>query len=59
LHFAKWASEESGYPLFIGVISNEHTQRKVQLYQRQFSDPVGNFFLFDPTGSSKNRAVAH
>lgn len=47
LHFSKWASEESNFPLFIGVISNEQTERKVQLYQRQFDKPVGNFFLFN------------
>ena len=52
LHFSKWAAEESGYPLFIGVISNKQTERKVQLYQRQFSQPAGNFFLFDPKGSA-------
>jgi hypothetical protein len=47
LHFSKWASEESGFPLFIGVISNNRTERKVQLYQRQFSHPAGNFFLYN------------
>lgn len=47
LHFAKWSSESSNLPLFIGVISNEQTERKVQLYQRQFSRPAGNFFLYN------------
>jgi hypothetical protein len=47
LHFAKWAAEQSGFPLFIGVISNKQTHRKIQLYQRQFDEPVGNFFLFN------------
>jgi hypothetical protein len=37
LHFAKWAAEQSGFPLFIGVISNEQTQQKVNMYQRQFA----------------------
>jgi hypothetical protein len=46
LHFAKWSSESSGLPLFIGVISNEQTERKVQLYQRQFGNGAGNFFLY-------------
>jgi len=56
LHFSKWAAETSGLPLFIGVISNEQTERKVQLYQRQFSRPAGNFFLFNYHG---NGAAAH
>ena len=47
LHFSKWAAETSGLPLFIGVISNQQTERKVQLYQRQFSRPAGNFFLYN------------
>lgn len=51
LHFSKWAAETSNLPLFIGVISNEQTERKVQLYQRQFSRPAGNFFLFNYKGS--------
>ena len=55
LQFSKWAAESSGLPLFIGVISNEQTERKVQLYQRQFSRPVGNFFLYN----YRNGAPAH
>ena len=47
LHFSKWAAETANLPLFIGVISNEQTERKVQLYQRQFSNPAGSFFLFN------------
>lgn len=50
LHFSKWCAETTKLPLFIGVISNEQTERKVQLYQRQFSRPAGNFFLYDPSG---------
>ena len=47
LHFSKWAAESSKLPLFIGVISNEQTERKVQLYQRQFDKPAGSFFLYN------------
>jgi hypothetical protein len=47
LHFSKWCAETSNMPLFIGVISNEQTERKVQLYQRQFDKPAGNFFLYN------------
>lgn len=44
--FAKWCSDQSGFPLVIGVISNERTEEKVRLYQRQFDKPMGNFFLY-------------
>ena len=36
LHFSKWCAESSKMPLFIGIISDKQTERKVQLYQRQF-----------------------
>ena len=52
LHFSKWSAETTGLPLFIGVISNEQTERKVQLYQRQFSRPAGCFFLFNYNGAA-------
>ena len=50
MHFAKWCSQQSGFPLLIGVISNERTEGKVRLYQRQFDKPLGNFFFY--TGAS-------
>lgn len=50
LHFSKWCAESSKLPLFIGVISNEQTERKVQLYERQFAKPAGCFFLYNYPG---------
>ena len=52
MNFAKWCSETSNLPLFIGVISNERTQGKVRLYKRQFSEPVGSFFVYKSNGRS-------
>ena len=46
MNFAKWCAEESHLPLLIGVISNIRTKGKIRLYQRQFSDPVGTFFMY-------------
>jgi hypothetical protein len=46
MDFAKWCSDQSGFPLIIGVISNERTAGKVRLYQRQFQSPIGNFFFY-------------
>lgn len=44
--FAKWCSDETGFPLIIGVISDERTEGKVRLYRRYFGDPIGNFFYY-------------
>ena len=57
MHFAKWCSDQSGFPLLIGIISNERTAGKVRLYQRQFSNPAGNFFLYN--GRTGHGATQH
>jgi hypothetical protein len=44
--FAKWCADVSGFPLVIGIISNERTEGKVRLYQRQLDKPIGNFFFY-------------
>ena len=49
LHFAKWCSDESGFPLLIGILSNKDTEGKVKLYQRKFDRPAGNFFIYGTT----------
>jgi hypothetical protein len=46
--FAKRCSDELGIPLVIGVISNERTEAKVALYQRQLNKPAGAFFVHRP-----------
>lgn len=51
MKFAKWCSANSGFPLVIGVLSNERTEGKIRLYQRQFSKPVGNFFYYASNGA--------
>src|ERR1035437_6051671 len=51
MHFAKWCVDQSGLPLVIGVLSNERTEGKVRLYQRQFDKPMGNFFMYTKTDS--------
>lgn len=50
--FAKRASEMLEVPLLIGVLSNQRTEAKVRLYERQFGHPTGAFFLYNGrTGS--------
>jgi len=46
IEFAKKVSEELKLPLMIGVLSNSRTDAKVKLYERQFGEPAGSFFLY-------------
>jgi GNAT superfamily N-acetyltransferase len=55
--FAKQAAAELGLPLLIGVLSNNRTEAKVRLYERQFGKPTGAFFLYNArTGLHKEAA---
>jgi hypothetical protein len=49
LRFAKWCADESGFPLFIGILSNHPTERKELLYERQLraEDYKGRFFIYN------------
>jgi GNAT superfamily N-acetyltransferase len=46
VEFAKKASEKLGMPLMIGILSNSRTDAKTRLYERQFGNPAGAFFLY-------------
>jgi hypothetical protein len=46
INFAKRCSDELKVPAVIGIISNERTKAKVQLYQRQLGTAAGAFFLY-------------
>jgi hypothetical protein len=54
--FSKKVADELGLPLLIGILSNQRTKGKVEMYKRVFGDPAGAFFLYGAhTGSwSKN-----
>lgn len=52
ISFGKRCSDELGIPLVIGVVSNERTQAKIALYERQLGKPVGGYFIYG------NKAVA-
>jgi hypothetical protein len=56
LKFAKWCADTSGFPLFIGILSNHPTERKELLYERQLNpkDFKGRFFIYD----NKDKKVA-
>lgn len=43
--FSKKVAEELGMGLLIGILSNQRTQAKVELYKRVFGEPAGAFWL--------------
>lgn len=47
IQFAKKCAEDVGLPLVIGVLSNERTEAKVKLYERQLKKPAGAFFIYN------------
>lgn len=57
LSFSKRCSDEIGLPLLIGIISNERTEQKVKLYQRQFHKPDGAFFFYRGGGKEHQQAM--
>jgi hypothetical protein len=48
MYFGKRCSDELGITLAIGVVSNERTRAKMELYRRQFGEPCGGYFLYHP-----------
>lgn len=52
IRFAKRCSDELNIPLVIGVVANERTRAKMELYRRQLGDPVGGYFLHRPTNGN-------
>lgn len=47
INFAKTCSDELQIPLNIGILSNERTEAKVRLYERQIGKPAGAFFFYN------------
>lgn len=47
LNFAKWCTDESGFPLFIGILSEQSTFEKEKLYERKLHPTgQGRFFVY-------------
>lgn len=50
-----WTAEKLEIPLLIGVLSNQRTEGKRKLYERQLGTPAGTFFLVNArTGVNLN-----
>lgn len=46
--FAKKTSDRMGMPLLIGIQNDVRTKGKLRLYERQFGEPIGAFFKYEP-----------
>ena len=54
LQFSKTVAAGLSLPLLIGVLSNTETRSKVKLYEREFGDPAGCFWVWNAkTGEAK------
>lgn len=47
IDYAKWAAEQLGVPVQLGILSNSRTEAKVRLYERRLRS-AGGIFLHDP-----------
>lgn len=43
----KWTAKQLDLPLLIGVLSNQRTEGKARLYERQLGQQAGSFFLYN------------
>ena len=54
LQFSKRVAEGLSLPLLIGVLSNTETRNKVKMYEREFGEPAGCFWVWNAkTGVAK------
>lgn len=57
--FTKQVADTLEIPLIIGVLSNHRTKGKIKLYERQFGEPSGAFFLYNArTGDNAGTQAA-
>ena len=57
--FSKQVADELGLPMVIGVLSNSRTSGKMKLYESEFGNPAGGFFLYKTkTGQWSQQAEA-
>ena len=57
IEFAKKVATDLELPLMIGVLSNTRTSAKVALYERNFGEPAGAFFLWGAKTGSTDEEV--
>lgn len=57
--FSKRVADELQIPLMIGVMSNHRTKGKVRMYEREFGDSVGCFWLYNASTGAPNGEWTH
>lgn len=58
--FARQAADILDLPLMIGVLSDQRTDAKVRMYEREFGKPSGAFFLYKArTGNYEGHGKAN
>ena len=57
IEFAKKAADGLDLPLMIGVLSNQRTNAKVELYEKHFGHPAGAFFIYGASTGQPEMAV--
>lgn len=53
--WAKNAAHDLGLPLVIGILSSQRTDAKIRLYEREFGEPSGAYWIY----GAKTGAGAH
>jgi hypothetical protein len=54
--FCKRVADETGYKLFIGVVSQRQQEAKLRYYRRFFGEQAGGFFVYDPRAAQRQAA---
>jgi len=57
--FSKNLADTLGIPLIIGVLSNSRTKGKVRMYEREFGEPSGAFFLYGAKTGNWQEGTEH
>lgn len=58
VEFCKQSSDYLGLPLLVGIQNDVRTKGKIRLYERQFGEPIGCFFLHRPVKAEDQTSEA-
>lgn len=57
ISFGKRCALEIGLPLMVGVVSNERTAAKMELYRRELGEARGGYFIYNMTLPTRSLAI--
>jgi hypothetical protein len=58
IEFAKKTSDVMGLPLLIGIISSQRAASKVKMYERQFGEPSGAYWIYGKKTGEWDQPIA-